>query len=136
MSNTSTKLLNIALWIVQGLLAVSFLMAGFVKFTDSIEDLTLQMGWPSAVPEPLVRFIGFTEMAGALGLLVPALTKIKTALTPWAAMGLVGVMIMAAIFHLTRGEYSAIGVNLGFAVLAAFVAWGRFRKVVIEEKKR
>lgn len=136
MPNSSTKLLNIALWIVQGLLAASFLMAGYVKFTDTMEDLTLQMGWPAAVPEPLVRFIGFTEMAGALGLLVPALTKIKTVLTPWAATGLVVIMVMAAIFHLMRGEYPAIGVNLGFAALAAFVAWGRFRKVIIEEKKR
>jgi hypothetical protein len=45
---------------------------------------------------------------------------------------LAAVMVMAAIFHLTRGEYEAIGVNIGFALLAAFVAWGRFKKVKIE----
>ena len=131
----TSRILNIALWIAQVLLSAVFLMAGYMKLSASMEELHAQMDWPGDLPEPLVRFIGLSEFIGAVGLLAPALTKIKTALTPWAASGLALVMLMAAIFHLMRGEYSAILVNSGFGLLSAFVAWGRFRKVRLEEKQ-
>lgn len=127
----ATRALNIGLWVVQVLLAVMFGMAGVMKTTQPIADLVAQMVWPGAIPAAMVRFIGASELLGAIGLLVPALTRIKPWLTPLAAAGLVTVMVLASVFHLTRGEYAAIAMNTILGALAAFIAWGRHRKVPI-----
>ena len=129
---TPGKGLNIALWVVQVLLAVMFGMAGVMKTTKPIADLVaMNLKWAGGVPEALVRFIGASELAGALGLLLPSLTRIMPWLTPLAALGLVVIMALAAPFHISRGEANVIGVNFVLGGLAAFVAWGRFRKAPI-----
>jgi len=71
----------IVLWIVQGLLALAFLMAGFMKSTRPLADLKKNMAWVGSVPAGLVRFIGIVEILGALGLILPKLTKIVPQLT-------------------------------------------------------
>ena len=128
---TGSKTWNVALWIVQVLLAELFLMAGSMKATAPMADLVAKMGWPGDVPPWLVRFIGASEMAGALGLLLPAATRILPALTPLAAVGLTTVMTLAALFHLSRGEAKAMSFALIRGAASAFVAWGRFRKAPI-----
>ena len=119
------------MWVVQVLLAVAFGFAGVMKSTAPIADLVEKMVWPGALPEAVVRFIGLSELAAALGLTLPSLTRIKPALTPLAAAGLVVVMSLAAIFHITRGEISALPINIGLGALAMFVAWGRWKKAPI-----
>jgi putative oxidoreductase len=119
--------MNIVLWILQVLLAVAFGMFGFNKISQPIDGLVGMMPWVTAVPALLVRFIGVAEVAGALGLLLPRLTGIQPKLTAWAAAGLATVMVLAAIFHATRGEFGNIGFNAVLLVLAAVVAWGRWR---------
>ena len=89
------------------------------------------MGWPGDLPPALVRFIGASELAGALGLVLPSATRIRPLLTPLAAMGLVIVMLLAALFHISRGEWLALPINAVLGGLAAFVAWGRLRKAPI-----
>ena len=74
---------------------------------------------------------GTAELAGALGLLLPALTRIKPSLTPLAAAGLVTIMALASVFHATRGESGGIVVNLVLGSVAAFIAWGRYKKAPI-----
>jgi putative oxidoreductase len=128
---SAPKAWNISLWIVQILLAIGFGMGGFMKATQPIADLAEMMVWPGAVPPALVRFIGLAELAGALGLVLPAATRIKPVLTPIAALGLVAIMVLAAIFHVARGEFGALPINFLYAALAAFVAWGRLRKAPI-----
>jgi putative oxidoreductase len=123
--------LHIALWVAQGLLAFAFGMAGVMKTTMPIAQLTQTMGWPGDLPVALVRFIGLAELAGAVGLILPAVTRIKPALTALAAAGLVVVMGLASIFHISRGELQALPINLTLGALAALVAWGRFSKVPI-----
>jgi putative oxidoreductase len=130
----SSKVLHVALWVVQVLLAISFGMAGFMKLTTPISDLTAQMVWPGDIPAALVRFIGASELAAAVGLILPALTRIKPILTAYAGWGLVIVMLLAALFHAGRGEYSGIAFNLVFMALAFFVGWGRSKKVQIAGK--
>ena len=127
----STTAINISLWIVQLLLAAAFGMAGVMKSTMPMADLTSAMGWPGDLAPTLVRFIGASELAGALGLVLPSATRIRPLLTPLAAIGLVIVMVLAALFHLTRGEWLALPVNVVLGGLAAFVAWGRLRRVPI-----
>jgi putative oxidoreductase len=124
----SSKALHVGLWGAQALLALAFTSAGVMKVTQPIEALAASMVWPGAVPEPLVRFIGVSELLGGLGLILPAATRIKPILTPLAALGLVVVMVLAALFHLSRGELGALPINVVFGALAAFVAWGRLKK--------
>ncbi len=124
--------MNILLWLVQLVLAAAFGMAGFMKSTQPVDAL-VQAGiaWASQVPLPLVRFIGISELAGAIGLILPAATKIKPTLTPLAALGLLTIMILAMAFHLSRGEGQALPINMVLGGLAAFVAWGRTKKAPI-----
>lgn len=119
--------LRAALWAVQILLGLAFLMAGFMKATQPYEALSGQMAWVAAVHPMLVKFIGVSELAGGLGLILPSATRIAPWLTVWAAAGLVLVMVLAAGFHIYRGEFAAVPVNLVLGGLAAFVAWGRTR---------
>ena len=111
-----------------------FLMAGFMKSTTPIDQLAVDVPWAKDVPEWLVRFIGISEFLGAVGLLPPSILRIKPKLTPMAAVGLVTVMVLAIIFHISRSEFPAIGFNLGLGAIAAFIARGRFTKVPILPK--
>lgn len=128
------KAINIALWVVQVLLGLMFLMAGGMKASQPVEAMAESLPWLSSTPLGLVRFIGISELLGGLGLLLPSILRIKPFLTVWAAVGLAIVMLLAAIFHGSRGEFSAIGMNVVFMAMFAFIAWGRSKKVPIIEK--
>lgn len=117
--------LHLGLWAAQIALAGVFLMTGGMKLVAPIEKLRAQLPWVSGVMGDAVRFIGLVEVLGALGLVLPASTRILPRLTPLAALGLTTVMVLALATHLTRGEYPMIIANLVLGGLAAFVAWGR-----------
>ena len=118
--------MNIALWVVQILLALAFGMAGIMKVTQPIDKLEARMGWVKSVGPGGVHLIGSLEILGAIGLILPAVTGILPWLTPVAAACLALTMIGAMITHGRRGEYSQIGFNLVLLVLTLFVAYGRF----------
>ncbi len=125
--------MNIALWILQSVLAIAFVMAGGMKLVTPIDQLVKSgMLFAQDVPVWLVRFIGVSEVAGALGLILPAALKIQPKLTPIAAALLSLVMVLALGTHVMRGEMAAIGAPIVLALLSAFVAWGRFVKAPIE----
>jgi uncharacterized membrane protein YphA (DoxX/SURF4 family) len=117
--------MNIALWIVQVLLAGMFVMAGVMK-AFMYERAKASIFWVKDVPRGLVTFIGISELLGGLGLLLPAITGILPWLTPLAGAGLVLVMLLAIGFHASRREGQAISFNAVLLALAAFVAYGRF----------
>jgi putative oxidoreductase len=117
--------MNVMLWSVQVLLAAAFGMAGVMKSMMPIDTLVLQVPWADDVPLAMVRFIGISELAGAIGLILPALTRIRPGLTPLAALCLAAVMLLASLFHISRGEFGALPITVVFGVMAAFVAWGR-----------
>ena len=117
--------MNTALWIAQGFLAL-FIMAGFMKATRSKEALAPRMPWVNDFSATQVKLIGVSQILGGIGVIVPWWTGIATFLTPLAALGLALVMISAAIYHLRKGEYKEIGVNMFFMIIALFVAIGRF----------
>lgn len=129
-----SKTIHIILWVAQVILAAMFLMTGFMKTVQPIEQLSTMLPWVSGVPSGLVRFIGISELLGGLGLILPALLRTKPQLTAWAAIGLATVMILAAIFHFSRGEVSVIGMNMVLLLIAAFIAWGRMKKAPILPK--
>jgi hypothetical protein len=123
-----SRALHVSLWIVQLLLAVAFLLVGYTHVVAPIAVAIERAAWVAALPVALVRFIGVAELAGAIGLVLPAATRIAPRLTALAAAGLAVMMALAIPFHLVRGEMGAIGLNLVLAALAVFVAWGRERR--------
>lgn len=127
--------LHVSLWIAQGLLALAFGMAGAMKATMPVAELATKLPWTGDVPLALVRFIGTAELLGAIGLILPAATRVRPRLTALAAAGLFTVMALALLFHATRGELArAAPINLALGGLAAFVAWGRFKKAPIARR--
>jgi uncharacterized membrane protein YphA (DoxX/SURF4 family) len=118
--------MNIVLWVLQGLLAAAFLMAGLTKVSQPKDKLVKQMGWVEDFSDNAVKGVGAVEILAALGLILPAATGIATVLTPLAATGLVLTMILAGIVHVRRGEQSKLPINIVLLILAAIVAWGRF----------
>ena len=130
----NNKAINISLWIAQGLLAAMFIMAGAMKATQPLEALAESLPWVTTTQLALVRFIGISELLGGIGLLLPSILRIKPSLTVWAAVGLAVVMVLAAGFHASRGEFSAIGANAMFMAIAVFIAWGRSKKAPIAAK--
>src|SRR5439155_25057067 len=111
------------LWIVQGLLAARFLFAGAVKLVMPIAELEKQTGMPGW----FLRFISVAEVLGALGLVLPRLLRIRPGFTPLAATGLVIIMLGATVVTLASGALAAALMPLVVGVLAAFVAYGRWR---------
>lgn len=118
--------MNTALWIVQALLAIAFLMAGAMKTFQPKEKLAEKMGWVEDFSQGQIRTIGILEILGALGLILPALTGILSWLTPLAAAALALTMVGAAWVHLRRKEYGNVVVNIVLLLLNLFVAYGRF----------
>jgi hypothetical protein len=74
-----------------------------------------------------VRAIGAIDLAGGLGLLLPALTRIMPRLTPLAAIGCAVLQLAAMVFHASRGEFALLPLNVILFTLAVYVAWGRVR---------
>jgi putative oxidoreductase len=129
--HTSSKAWNIVLWLSQIVLAAMFGMAGSMKTFQPITELAQMLPWAGDVPPELVRFIGISELAAAVGLILPAATRVAPRLTPLAALGLMLVMVLAAAFHLKRGEFGALPFNIGLGALAGVVLWGRLYKAPI-----
>ncbi len=122
-SQARRKTKTMALWIVQGLLALLFLFAGSMKLILPIEMMTAQM--PLALPGLFLRFIGTAEVVGALGLILPGLLRIRPMLTPLAACGLVIIMIGATVVTLIGGGGVSALVPLMVGLLCTAVAYGR-----------
>ncbi len=121
--------MNRALWAAQVLWGVFFSLNGLGKacwYNPALWNQALQeVPWFSAVPQHLLIFIGVCEFLGGIGLILPAMTGVKPKLTPFAAFGLTLVMILAAVFHIVRGEYTFVLINLVLGGVAAFIACGR-----------
>ena len=117
--------MNIALWILQVLLALAFLMAGTMKVFQ-YEKAKARMPWVSGMPKGVVILAGGSEILGAIGLILPALTGVLPWLSPVAAIGLVTVQVLASGLHASRHEYRAIIANVVLLALAAVIAYGRF----------
>jgi uncharacterized membrane protein YphA (DoxX/SURF4 family) len=118
---------NVALWIIAGLLAAAFAGAGLMKLAQPKAKLAAAgMGWTEDFTDGQVKGIGAVEVLGAVGLVLPAALGIAEVLTPLAALGLALTMVGAAITHLRRGEGSMVPVNVVLGGLALFVAVMRF----------
>lgn len=115
--------MNIALWIVQGILAAIYIMAGSMKLFQ-IEKAREIMPTRS---DGLIRFIGISEVFGAIGLILPLVTGIFSWLTVLAAIGLATIQVLAIFTeHLPKKEFDRLPVNIVLLALAAFITFGRW----------
>ena len=113
------------------MLASFFIIMGALKLFLPIVDLADFMPWVNELPSALVRFIGLEEIAGGLGLVLPAITKILPWLTPLAGAALALSMIFAIVFNASRGEFPNVIFTFVLFVLALYVAYGRWKRVPI-----
>ena len=120
--------MNVALWIAAGLLALAMLGAGLMKLVRSPEQLRAAgMSWVDHFPPVAPKLIGLLEVLGAIGLIVPALTGIAPILVPLAATGIALLMLGAVITHIRLHDSLREALpSIVLALLAIFVAWGRF----------
>jgi len=118
--------MTIALWIVQILLALGFILSGFVKVSQPVAKLRARGNWPRHVAPPVIHLIGSLEILGALGLIVPQATGYLPWLTPVAAVGLALTMLGAILTHVRLHEAKGVGVNAVLLLLALFIAVGSF----------
>ena len=118
--------MNVALWIVQGLLAFAFIAAGTMKVFayEKYKAMSEKKNGPTGPSRGLITFIGMAEIAGSLGIVLPMATNIAPWLSPCAAVGLAIIMLLAIGFHVRRHESVAAPVIL--FLLAGFVVFGRF----------
>jgi uncharacterized membrane protein YphA (DoxX/SURF4 family) len=122
-----SKLMNASLWTAQAVLAVSFMWAGGMKLFQSPNELARMWAW-TADNASLVKLTGVLDVLAAIGLILPGLLRIQPQLTIFTAYGTIALMVAASIFHIARGESSLIGVNIIFAMIVIFIAWGRATK--------
>jgi putative oxidoreductase len=124
---------RIGLWAAQALLAVVFTAAALAKLAQPYETLAASQAWVRLFSPETVMVIGIVELSAAIGVVLPAATRILPGLTPLAAAGLVLLMLGAGATHISIGELPIANVILGG--LAAFVAWGRYRKAPIPSRR-
>lgn len=118
--------MNIALWIAQGLLAALYLMSGTMKTLQTAKAKD-QFSWAKNRSDNFVRFVGISEILGALGLILPLLTGILPWLTALAALGLSLIQLLAIFTeHLPKKEYNVIPVNAVLLALSVFITVGRW----------
>jgi uncharacterized membrane protein YphA (DoxX/SURF4 family) len=125
--------MNITLWILQVLLAAAFLAHGLL-FLFPPADIAVQMN--ATLPRWFQLFLGIAEVAAAVGLTLPGLTRVKPWLVPWAAAGVIIVMIAATIWHMWRAEYSSAAATFVLLGMAVTVAYLRFKVAPIQPRRR
>jgi uncharacterized membrane protein YphA (DoxX/SURF4 family) len=131
----SARWFRAALWVLQGLLAVVFAVVGWAKVAKSGAALQSRLDWTSDVPLPLLRCIGVCEVLGAVGVLLPAATRIHPELTPVAGTCLTTVMALAFAFHVYRGDPAhLLIVPAALGLASAIVTWARLRKAPVDPR--
>ncbi len=124
--------MNIALWIIQVLLGLLFVFSGVVKFVTPVDEMLKQM--PVALSGAFIHFIGVCEILGGIGLILPALLRIKPGLTPLAAVCLIIIMIGAVAIAFIGGAPANAIIPAVTGILLAFVAYGRLKLAPISGK--
>lgn len=123
--------MNVALWIVQGLLALTFVGTGLWKFATPIATLATMIPWAGQVSPGFFYMTAAFDLLGGLGVILPSATRIKPGLTVLAALGCAALQASAIVFHLSRGEGANTPFNFFLVALSLFVAWGRRSKAPI-----
>jgi hypothetical protein len=126
---------SISLWALQILLAALYGMSGVMNTFMSPEQLAaMNMSHAAVLPLGWLRFLGIAELLGAVGLILPAALRIMPVLTPLAALGFVVLQVCAITYHMLRGEFFMLPVNVILIALAVVVIWGRTKKAPVSAR--
>jgi hypothetical protein len=128
-----SKALNTALFVVQGLLCLTFTGTAVWKVATPLPDLAAMIPWAAEVSRPFFYFTAAADLAGGLGILLPTLTRVQPWLTPLAALGCTALQASAIVFHFSRGEAANTPFNFLLVALSLFVFWGR-RKLPVHPR--
>jgi uncharacterized membrane protein YphA (DoxX/SURF4 family) len=128
--NSGTPL-QIILWLAQFSIAIVFILSGFTKLATPLSELAKIMPWTGEYPMWFVRSIAVIDLAGGIGIILPALTRILPRLTVLAALGCIVLQVLAIGFHVSRGEAMVTPLNFALLGLSLLVWWGRARKAPI-----
>jgi uncharacterized membrane protein YphA (DoxX/SURF4 family) len=132
----SSKALCRTLWVGQALLFVVFAGTGLWKLFTPGPRLAAMIPWAGEVPAAFLYATALVDLGGGLGVLLPALTRIKPGLTALAALGCALLQLCAIVFHVSRGEVRNTPFNFALVALSLFVFWGRRWKLPITGKQR
>jgi uncharacterized membrane protein YphA (DoxX/SURF4 family) len=124
--------MNIVLWVLQGLLAVAFFAHGWL-FLSPPPEIATQMN--ATLPRWFQLFLGIAEVLAGVGLTLPGLTRIRPWLVTWAAVGIMIVTVSATAFHLMRGEFNSAAITFVLLAMATFVAYMRHRVRPIRKRR-
>ncbi len=119
--------MNIALWVIQGILATMFCISGIMILTQPKEKLAAKMPFVNDYSDPMVKLVAFAHIFGAIGLILPLLLNIIPILTPIAASGLALVMLLAIGYNKKRGDNKGVIVDVVILTLYLLIAVGRFK---------
>lgn len=120
--------LNIGLWLVQVLLFITFTGTAVWKLLTPIPQLAAMIPWAGQVSPAFMYATAVVDLCGGVGVLLPALTRIRPGLTALAALGCAALQLCAIVFHLSRGEGANTPFNFLLVGLSLFVFWGRRSK--------
>jgi hypothetical protein len=129
-----SRTLHVGLWIVQGLLGVTFVGTALWKLLTPIPDLAAMIPWAGQVSPAFLYVTALADLAGGVGVVLPALTRIKPGLTVLAALGCAALQLCAVVFHVSRGEAANTPFNFLLVLLALFVFWGRRYRAPIQAR--
>ncbi|WP_138994669.1 DoxX family protein [Larkinella sp. C7] len=128
-----SKTLHSILWITQALLALLFIGTGIFKLVTPVSTIAGMWPWAGEYPD-LLRVTGVFDLAGGIGLILPAFTGIRPGLTVWAALGCAALQVSAIVFHFSRGEAANTPFNFVMLAFVLFVFWGRGMKASINPR--
>jgi putative oxidoreductase len=124
---------NLLLWILQIVFGLFFLYTGVVHFTLP-EGLPDQISWMYDLSDPIHYVAGTAEILGGLGLILPGLTRVAPWVIPWAALGMVVVMVGGSIWHIGRDEFQNVATNVATALVMVYIAYGRWKLAPIRPR--
>ncbi|GAA1797110.1 DoxX family protein [Nocardioides hankookensis] len=118
---------NTWLWILAGFLALLFLGTGVLKLTRTREQIVAEgLTWAEDYSERQLRALGWAEVLGAVGLVVPPLVGLGV-ITPVAASCLAALTVGALVVHVRRGELLPDALRtIALIVMCVVLAYWRF----------
>ena len=126
--------LNIGLWVVQCLLAFTFVGTGIWKMTTPIAELGAKMPWMGQVSPSFLYTTAVFDVLGGVGVLLPSVTRVAPRVVVLAALGCAALQAAAIVFHVSRGEASNTPFNVLLVALSLFIAWGRHTRGAISPR--
>ena len=121
--------MNTTLWMMQGFLALFFMMPAFIKLTSTRRQLIEKKMLTTDGKTLPVRVTGFIDLLAAIGITFPLFVGVLPVLTPIAAICICVVMTGASVLHYKRKEYKVLPFLAIAFILAVVVAYYRFQAV-------